>query len=72
MLESFTKALDAARIDKDIAAVEARAEAKARGTAKAIAEFKGSDEFVSAFHKRYDDEWAAAMRCVSKFDLQFD
>ncbi|KMT12706.1 hypothetical protein BVRB_4g088040 [Beta vulgaris subsp. vulgaris] len=46
--------------------------AEARGAAKAVADFKASDDYVAELHKRYDGGWAAAMRCVCKTVPDFD
>ncbi|KMT13349.1 hypothetical protein BVRB_4g084400 [Beta vulgaris subsp. vulgaris] len=67
----LTKAVEAANSEKDMAILDAFA-AEARGAAKAVADFKGSDDYVAELHKRYDGGWAAAMRCVCKTVPSFD
>ena len=67
----LTKAVEAASSEKDMVVLDASA-AEARGAAKAVADFKGSDAYVAELHKRYDGGWAAAMRCVCKTVPGFD
>ena len=71
-IKALTNALEAANSKKEVAVLEAYTEAKARGVAKAVAEFQQSDDYVAAFHKRYDGGWATAMRCVCKAIPGFD
>ncbi|XP_048498965.1 uncharacterized protein LOC125496928 [Beta vulgaris subsp. vulgaris] len=70
-VKALTKAVETAIYEKEMAVLDASA-AEARGTAKAVAEFKGSDDYVAELHKRYDGGWAAAIRCVCKTVPGFD
>ena len=71
-VKALTKVVEAANAKTKVAVLDASAEAEARGVAKAVADFKASDEYVVDLHKRYDGGWAAAMRCVCKVVLSFD
>ena len=68
----LTKAVEAAITEKEVVVLDASVEPEARGAAKAVADFKSSDEYVAELHKRYDGGWAAAMRCVCKTVPGFD
>ena len=70
-VKALTKAVEAGNSETDIAILEASA-AEARGAAKAVADFKKSDEYVTELHKRYDGGWASAMRCACKSVPGFD
>ena len=61
----LTKAVEAANAEKEIAVLDVAA-AEARGAAKAVVDFKASEEYMAELHKRYDGGWGAAMRCVWK------
>ncbi|KMS95486.1 hypothetical protein BVRB_007740 [Beta vulgaris subsp. vulgaris] len=65
-VKALTKAVEAAVAEKQVVVLDAAAEVEARGAAKAVADFKNSDDYVAELHKRYDGGWAAAMRCVCK------
>ena len=71
-VKALTKAVEAANTEKEVVVLDASAEAEAKGVAKAVAEFKRSDDYVATLHKRYDGGWAAAMRCVCKAIAGFD
>lgn len=49
-VEMLRKDLEAAKTESDAAIEEATVEAKARGAARVVADFKSSEEFVSALH----------------------
>ncbi|KMT13057.1 hypothetical protein BVRB_4g087690 [Beta vulgaris subsp. vulgaris] len=61
-VKALTKAVETANTEKEVAMLDAFAEAEARGVVKAVAEFKQSEDYVTALHKRYDSGWAASMR----------
>ena len=71
-VRALTKAVEVANTEKEVAVYGASSAAEARAAAKAVTDFKASDEYVADLHKRYDGGWAAAMRCVCKVVPDFN
>ena len=71
-VKALTKVVETANNEKEVAVLDASIEAEARGAAKAVTDFKASDDYVAELHKRYDGGWATTMRCVCKVVPGFD